>query len=89
MIGKEENLKVKRCPLCGGDMHDSQTVARFCIKDKIIIIKDVPAEVCLDCDEAYMTSSVVGEIESLLDRLEGLHSEVSIIHFKAECNTSV
>ncbi|KJU83097.1 hypothetical protein MBAV_004712 [Candidatus Magnetobacterium bavaricum] len=51
--------------------------------DKIIIIKDVPAEVCLECDEAYMTSGVVGEIEHILDRLEDLHSEVSIIHFKA------
>ncbi|MBF0338158.1 MAG: YgiT-type zinc finger protein [Nitrospirae bacterium] len=83
MIGKEESLKAKRCPLCGGSIREGQTIAHFFIRDKIIIIKDVPAEVCLDCDEAYMASGVVGEIECILDRLEDLHSEVSIIHFKA------
>ena len=83
MTGKKENNKEKKCPLCGGGMSDGMTATPFFIDDRIIVIKDVPAEVCGDCGEAYMKSSVVDGIELLLDRLEDLHSEVSIIHYEA------
>ena len=82
MTGKEEN-KIKKCPLCGGEMKDGTTAIPFFINDKIIVIKDVPAEICSDCGEAYMKSSVAGRIETLLDRLEDLQSEMSIVHYKA------
>lgn len=82
MTGKEEKNK-KKCPLCGGEMSDGVTATPFFIGEKVIVIKDVPAEVCGDCGEAYMKSSVVGKIESLLARLEDLHSEVSIVHYEA------
>ena len=83
MTGKEENNKTKKCPLCGGGMHDGTTAAPFFINDRVIVIKDVPAEVCGDCGEAYMKSSVVDRVETLLDRLEDLHTEVSIVHYEA------
>lgn len=82
MIGEEENHKIKRCPLCGGEMHDGNTALPFLIGDKIIVIKDVPAEICSDCGEAYMKSSVVGKVENLLDRLEELNSEMSVVHYE-------
>ena len=80
---KRKNNKVKRCPLCDGAMEDRITTLPFLIPEKIVVIKKVSAEICADCGEAYMESHVVGEIERLLDRLEELHSEVSIIHYKA------
>ncbi|MDP3298400.1 MAG: type II toxin-antitoxin system MqsA family antitoxin [Thermodesulfovibrionia bacterium] len=83
MIGKEEKHRIKKCPLCGGEMHDGVTAAPFFIGEKIIVIKDVPAELCSDCGEAYMKSSVVDKIEALLDKLDDLDSEMSVIHYKA------
>ena len=83
MIGKQENHNKKRCPLCGGDMADGSTAVPFFIDEKIIVVKDVPAEVCSDCGEAYMKSSVAGNIEATLDLLNNLHSEMSVIHYKA------
>lgn len=82
MIGKQEKHKVKKCPLCGGELHEGITATSFFIRDKIIVIKDVHAEVCTDCGEAYMKSSVVDRIETLLDKLEDLHSEMSVVHYK-------
>lgn len=83
MTGKEENNKVKRCPLCGGAMEDGITTLPFLIAEKVVVIRNVPAEICTDCGEADMKSHVAGEIEGLLDRLEELHSEVSIIYYQA------
>lgn len=82
MIGTEEKQKIKQCPLCGGKMHDGITATPFIIGNKIIVVKDVPAEICSDCGESYMKSSVVDRIENLLDRIEDLDSEMSVVHYK-------
>ena len=83
MTGRKEGRKVKKCPLCGGEMKSGKTAASFFIDEKIIIIKDVPAEVCADCGEAFTKSSVAGRIEDILDKAEILHTEMSVLHFKA------
>jgi YgiT-type zinc finger domain-containing protein len=82
MIGKREKNRVKKCPLCGGKMQKGINAAPFFSDDKIIVIKDVPAEVCSDCGEAYLKSSVVGQVEKLLDRLDELKFEMSVVHYK-------
>ncbi len=82
MTGKQGKNKVKRCPLCGGEMRDGITTIPFLIGEKVAVIKDVPAEICSDCGEAYMKSSVVSKVESVLDRLEELHSEMSVVHYE-------
>ena len=83
MTGKEERNKIKQCPLCGGSMTEGLTPLSFFIGEKVVVIKNVPAEICSDCSEAYMKSHVVGDVERILDRLEELHSEVSILYYKA------
>ncbi len=80
MTGKEERNKT--CPLCGGELHDAVSVIPFFFGERIVVIKDVPAEACSDCGEAYMKSSVAGNVEKLLDTLEGLHAEMSVVHYK-------
>jgi YgiT-type zinc finger domain-containing protein len=82
MIGRQEKSKIKKCPLCGGHMYDGITIAPFFISNRIIVIRDVPAEICDNCGEAYTKSSVVSKIETLLDKLEALDSEVSVLHYK-------
>ena len=64
-------------------MRDGITTLSFLMGERVTIIKNVPAEICSDCGEAYMKSHVTGKIEQLLDRIEELHSEMSIIHYKA------
>lgn len=83
MIGQDEKKKRKKCPLCGGTMNDGIASVPFLIRAKIIVIKDVPAEICSDCGEAYMKSHVVDKVEKCIDSLECLHSEIAIINFKA------
>ena len=82
MTGNAEKRTYKRCPLCGGEMKDGVTTIPFMIGDRVTVIKNVPAEICSDCGEAYMKSSVVDRIESLLDRVEALHSEMSVLQFE-------
>ena len=84
MTGREERkIPGSRCPLCGGALMEGITSLPFFIGARIVVVKDVPAEICADCGEPYMKSSVSGRIEVLLDRLEELDSEMSVVHYQA------
>jgi len=82
MIGKAEKDSTGKCPLCGGGLHDGASAMPFFLDDKIVVVKDVPSEVCADCGEAYMKSGAAKNVEKLLDTLESLHAEMSIVHYK-------
>jgi len=81
MVGEKE--KIRKCPLCGGRMSEGYSALPFLIGEKIAVIKEVPAEICSDCGEPYMKSGIVDGIEAVLDKLEDIHAEVSIIHYEA------
>ncbi|HAM52186.1 MAG TPA: YgiT-type zinc finger domain-containing protein [Nitrospiraceae bacterium] len=83
MTGEQEKQKNKKCPLCGGELHDGITNAPFFEGEKIVVIKEVPAEICSECGESYVKSSVVDGIERLLDKIEDIDSEMSVVHYKA------
>lgn len=84
MTGSKGNKVLNsRCPLCGGTLDEGIASLPFFLGERIVVIRDVPAEVCADCGEPFMKSGVSGRIETLLDRLEDLDSEMSIVHYKA------
>ena len=84
MTGREEReIPGSRCPLCGGALREGVASLPFFIGERIIVIKYVPSEICSDCGEPFMKSGVSGRIESLLDKLEDLASEMSVVHYQA------
>ena len=73
-----------RCPLCGGRLvPDQRATVPFILADTVIVIKDVPAEVCAGCHEPYMTGEVTDRLAELLRQLRSLQTEVSIVSFPA------
>jgi len=72
-----------RCALCGGGLRDGVATIPFLIGEKVAVIRNVPAEICSDCDEAYMKSSAAGWIESILDRLDEFRSDLFVIQYEA------
>jgi YgiT-type zinc finger domain-containing protein len=83
MTGNGEGGNPRRCPLCDGDMEDGVTTIPFLMGERVAVIKNVPAEICANCGEAYMKSGVVSRIEAILDRLEELGSEMSVVRYEA------
>jgi len=72
------------CPVCGGRLIPEQTATiPFILENTVAVIKDVPAEVCASCHEAYMTGAVTDRVTALLEQLRSLQTEVSVISYKA------
>lgn len=72
----------KICPTCGGPMHRSAATIPFILdNDTVIVIKNVPAELCENCHEPFTTGQVTDRVMDLLAQLKTLQSEVSVITY--------
>jgi YgiT-type zinc finger domain-containing protein len=83
MIGKPEENSKKICPLCGGQLRMGLATIPFVLNSIVAVVKDVPAEICEECDESYMKGDTVDKIEELLQNLKNMDVEVSVINYKA------
>ena len=73
--------KPSGCPLCGGRMKTGITTVPFIFDQTVIVVKDVPAEVCANCHDPYMTGTVTDRLIELLNRLRELQTEISIVSY--------
>ena len=70
------------CPICGGSLRQGEATIPYILdKDSVIIVKNVPAEICGDCRESFTSGAVTDRITVMLAQLKDLHSEVSVITY--------
>jgi YgiT-type zinc finger domain-containing protein len=79
MIGKQESSG--RCPLCGGSLVHQQATIPFLLQGTLSVIRNVPAEVCMECDEPFLAGDATDTVAHLLSELQSLNTEVSVISF--------
>jgi len=82
MIGVHENKKDKICPSCGGLLEVGKATIPFITsRNIVIVIKNVPAEICSDCHEPYVKGNATDQVLGLLRQLKSLKSEVSVVTY--------
>jgi YgiT-type zinc finger domain-containing protein len=55
----------------------------YVMKDgSVVVIKNVPAEICGDCREPFTSGKVTDHLVMLVEQLKELHSEVSVISYR-------
>jgi len=78
MIGELENSV---CPNCGGQLTLGLASVPFILESTVVVVKNVPALICGDCYEPYLNGPVTDQVTNLLNQLQTLHSEVSVITY--------
>lgn len=79
MIGEQES---NICPVCGGTLQENLATIPFILEpDTVVVIKDVPAEICSDCHEPFTAGHATDQVTALLRQLQALHSEVSVVAY--------
>lgn len=66
------------CAFCGGSLIQSTTEYMDKEGNLIIVIKNIPCEKCNQCGEPYFSSSVMQQIECILDCVKIISSEISV-----------
>jgi len=79
MTGERE--KTSRCPLCGGRLKRGLAAMPFLLRDAVVLIKDVPAEICANCHEPFTSGKATDGIIGLLSPLRDLRAEVLVLSY--------
>ena len=66
------------CVYCGGNLEQTLTDFVEKIGNYVIIIKNVPCEKCTQCGEEYFSTPVSERIESILDSIQKISSELTV-----------
>lgn len=77
---KEENIM--ECFMCKGELIEKKVNYMVDLEKTIIIIKGVPAKVCSECGEQYFDDETSQNIESIVNKLKDLSTEITIINYK-------
>lgn len=56
----------QKCDFCSGELIPKITSIDYKFKDFWILIEDVPAEVCNQCGEKYLSAEVAKKIEEIV-----------------------
>lgn len=79
MIGEPGN---DRCYFCGGRLAPERTTLPFVVGSGVVIIKQVPAQVCTQCGEAITDSEVAAVLDTLLKQAQRSGFELSILTYE-------
>ncbi len=73
-----------RCVLCKqGDTRPGNVTVTLQREDTTVIIKGVPAEVCENCGEYYLSENVTEKVLAMAEEAAKKNAEVEILRFAA------
>jgi len=69
------------CTFCKAELKKGDVNHIVDLGNGIVIIKNVPANVCRQCGEYYVDTSTALKLESIIDKAKANKAEVIIINF--------
>lgn len=73
-----------KCVICKtGHTHPGTATVTLQRDNSVVVIRDVPAEICEDCGEYYLTEPVAKRVYADADATVQRHVEVEILRYAA------
>ncbi len=70
------------CLLCKGELENKLSTFMVENDNAIIIIKNVPSQVCKQCGEVSYSLEISLKLEEILEKLEPLVTEIAIFEYE-------
>jgi len=77
----EQPLEDKKCPECGGNLVEQTASITFMFENTVIVVQDVPADVCSDCKKPQVSDEVTDHLMPILTLLLSLNTDVSMVSY--------
>ncbi len=73
-----------RCIVCKhGETEPGHVTISVERRGAVVVIRDVPADVCATCGEEYLSAAVMKELEAAVDQAQSAGVDVAVLHYKA------
>jgi YgiT-type zinc finger domain-containing protein len=69
------------CIVCKGELIKKEVNHIVDIEGQIIIIKNVPAEVCKQCGESFFKNHVALRLEQIVEEIRKNRAEITIVNY--------
>ncbi len=69
------------CFLCKGKLENKNTTFMVELNNCIIIIKNVPSQVCKQCGEVSYSNEVAKQLEKLINAVKNTITEITVINY--------
>lgn len=70
-----------KCFMCKGNLENKNTTFMVELNNCIIIIKNVPTQVCKQCGEVSYSNEVAKQIEKLVSTVKDSITEITVINY--------
>jgi YgiT-type zinc finger domain-containing protein len=72
-----------KCGICKAEMNETTVTYTEDIEQGVIVIRHVPAHVCIECGNKWYSGTVATQLENMIDRFaSSAGTEVSVINFE-------
>ena len=71
------------CPICKGNMKEDIINFPVDLKNRFILVKEVPALVCEQCGEFFIDDEIHIQIENIIKEIKKANVELEVIKFAA------
>lgn len=79
----EERSKIMTCFMCKGKLEDKKTNFIADLGDMIIIIKEVPSQVCVQCGEVSYSDEVAQQINRIIENMKKQNMEIVVTRYSS------
>lgn len=69
------------CFFCKGTLEDKNTTFMTDLGNCIVIVKNVPSQVCSQCGETSYSTEVVKELEKIIDAMRAALTEIAVVDY--------
>lgn len=66
------------CPLCGGTKEAGRTTFTVDLGFGVVVVRNVPAQVCTLCGEDWIEDKVAGKLEAIVNQARTTHTLVEV-----------
>lgn len=70
-----------KCMRCGKDAFPGKTSEAIEMGFGVLVIRNIPCYKCDECDDIFYTADVVSKIERIIETVEKLLQEVTVIDY--------
>ena len=70
-----------QCPLCGGEKRQGKTIYSVDLRDGVVVVRDVPAQICSQCGEEWIDAQTAKVLEEIVNEAKGRASQVEVLSF--------
>jgi YgiT-type zinc finger domain-containing protein len=72
----------RKCPICGGTIEKGTTTYTADLDFGLVVVRQVPAEVCNQCGEEWIDPEVASKLENTIDQAREKGAEIEVFSYE-------